>query len=344
MNIGKLLKSVLLGAALTSLCVLTVKGFIISRGAQSNAQGGQGDGVYGNEALNLLAPEQDEPPHMGADIEVWNGSEARIMPLEEYLEGVVSAEMPALFEPEALKAQSVAARTFAYRHMQGIDRCKSGYTICTDAACCQAYKNSEELRDYWKEDYQTFHDKISAAVRATAGLIATVDGKPISALYHSNSGGRTEDSEAVFALALPYLVSVESSGEDSAPCYKTQKEISSADFVRKLNAKYPEARLTAERLSEQVAVLSRTQSGRISLIQVGETTITGSQMRLALGLNSANFEIEFKDACIEFTCFGYGHGVGMSQYGANAMAKDGADFSEILKHYYTGIDIEPIGG
>lgn len=338
-------KTVLLSAALTSLCVLGIKGYMISRGTLPNTQGGPVSGEGGaseKEALDLLAPERDGQPRTGADIEVWNGSEARIMPLEEYLEGVVSAEMPALFETEALKAQSVAARTFAYRHMRGIDRCKSGYTICTDAACCQAYMSPEELRDYWKEDYWIFRDRISAAVSATEGLIATADGEPISALYHSNSGGRTEDSEAVFALALPYLVSVESGGEDSAPCYRTQKEISNADFIRKLNAEYPEAGLTAGGLAEQVSVLNRTRSGRVSLIQIGGATITGSQMRLALGLNSANFEMEFEDAYVKFICLGYGHGVGMSQYGANAMAKDGADFREILKHYYTGIDIEPM--
>lgn len=278
----------------------------------------------------------------GMVIEVWDGSTARQTPLEEYLVGVVSAEMPALFEMEALKAQSVAARTFAYRHMLGVDRCKSGYTICTRAECCQAYMGPEELSRYWKEDYAAYYSRISAAVNATAGLIATDDGRPISALYHSNSGGRTEDSGAVFAMTLPYLVSVESLGEDSAPCYRTNKRVSNADFVRILNAEYPRAALSEEGLEEQVSVIDRTRSGRVGSVRIGAETISGSQMRLALGLNSANFDMEFGDGYISFTCLGYGHGVGMSQYGANAMAKEGADFIEILKHYYTGVEVEAI--
>ena len=254
--------------------------------------------------------------------------------LEDYLVGVVAGEMSASSEPAALQAQAVAARTFTVLHMQGRAKCKSGCTVCDDHRCCQAYLTDDELRSAWGDHYEEYLSVITSAVRSTAGLVVTFEGQPISALYHASSGPATESSEEVFAVALPYLVSVDSF-EGEAEIVSVQ-EFPLSEVAAKLNSIYTEANIKIPLADNDFSIWGRNDSGRVQLIQIGDSVITGSAMRAALGLKSAAFTVEHDDTTITFTCQGYGHGVGMSQVGANEMAKDGADFEEILAHFYTG--------
>ncbi len=292
--------------------------------------------------LDLVPPSSSgSGPALGRTLTVWNGSEAVTMDLEEYIIGVTAAEMPASYELEALKAQAVAARTFTVKHMVGDLRCKSGCTVCTDAGCCQAFISVDGMRKNWGKNFDKYYEKIRSAVISTEGQVLTNEGELVTALYHSSSGGRTEDCEAVFAVALPYLVSVESDGEEDSPEYMAVKTFSNEDFMRIINEKFPDAGMTDP--EADIDVWQRTDSGRIALIRLGGTVRTGQQLRKALGLHSTNAEFAFSNGKVKVTCYGYGHGVGMSQVGANAMARRGADYVEILKHYYTGVEIEHFG-
>lgn len=297
------------------------------------------------KGLDLIATDdgEDEQPsemQIPDTIEVWNGEEALSMKLEEYIVHVVAAEMPASYAEEALKAQAVAARTYAVKHMLGEERCKSGYTICTDHTCCQAYLTTEELHSSWGTAFDRYFNKICSAVSDTKSEVIVCDGELITAVYHSSSGGRTENCEAVFAMALPYLVSVESAGEESSPEFSKETTYTASEFVSRVNEAFPLANMKTPVGS--VDIWDRTESGRVKLVRLGDTVVTGQQMRNAFKLHSTNFSFEINRNEVKITCLGFGHGVGMSQCGANAMAKEGADYLEILTHYYTGVDITRI--
>lgn len=262
------------------------------------------------------------------------------MELEDYVFGVVAGEMPANAEPAALRAQAVAARTFAALHMAGRARCKSGAEVCDSPSCCQAYASEEELRERWGAAFGENAAKLRAAVEDTRGLVAVYDGELISALYHASSGPATESSEEVFACALPYLVSVSScEGEHEVV---TRQEFSAREVVERINAAYPEANMSLPLSPFDLDIWGRSVSGRVQLIRIGETVIPGSALRRVLGLKSTGFEVEKNGDTVAFTCFGYGHGVGMSQTGANEMAKSGSTFEQILKHFYTGTELARI--
>lgn len=254
--------------------------------------------------------------------------------MEDYLVGVVAAEMPSSFDAEALKAQAVAARTYTARRLEkyGGKGCASGYDICTDSGCCQAWTNPESFAGTDK------YKKISDAVYSTAGEVAVYDGKPIEALFHSTAGGYTENSENVFSTALPYLRSVYSD-ETSAPRYESTVTVSRTQFAKKLNSAFG-SELTANSVDSKVSVSERYPSGRVKTISAGGKTLTGREFRSLFGLDSTNITIEFGRDDVLIHTRGFGHGVGMSQTGADSMAKEGADYIEILKYYYIGILLE----
>ena len=271
-------------------------------------------------------------------IDVWDEETgASEMELEEYVFHVLAGEMPASYEPEALKAQAVAARTFALKQFFVGTSCKSGHTVCTSPNCCQAFADTEALKRSWGNKYETYCEKLRRAVEETRGEVMTSEGKLISALYHASSGGKTEDCEAVFAVALPYLVSVDSEGEEAFSEYSSDKSFAISDFCNMVNEAYPQAGLTDP--SRQVAIWARTDSGRVKLVQLGGTVISGQQLRKLLNLRSTNFTFSFSQDSVTITCLGFGHGVGMSQCGADAMAKQGIGYKQILEHYYTGIEL-----
>lgn len=288
------------------------------------------------------------PEDISAVIAVYDDENDRVlsMRLEEYLCGVVAAEMPASFEEEALKAQAVAARTFTLRHLPacgGTPCGRCGADVCTDSTCCQSYRSAEQLASKWGADAAYYSARVEEAVYSTAGEVATYEGALIEALYHSTAGGMTESSENVFASAQPYLVSVESPGEEGSAHYRDSITFPRKSFITKLNAAFPRAELSAKKLEVQVEITARFASGRVKTVRLGKVEVTGRQFRKALDLPSANFTIEFVGEDVRVSTKGYGHGVGMSQYGANAMAKEGSDYRAILQHYYTGISIENWG-
>lgn len=244
--------------------------------------------------------------------------------LEDYVTGVVSAEMPAAFNTEALKAQAVAARTYALK------RLSYGATL-TATTSNQVYKTESELRSMWGNSYNAYYDKVKNAVYSTKGQYLTYNGKYIDALYFSTSNGRTENAENVWSTAYPYLVSVESPWDVGIPSYSGSKSIPMSTIAEKLNVP-----LTS---SSQIKILERTVGNRVKTISICDKKYTGVEIRTIFGLKSADFDISTSGNNIVFTTRGYGHGVGMSQYGANLMAKAGYSYRDILKHYYTGVAI-----
>lgn len=264
------------------------------------------------------------------------------MELEEYIKGVVASEMPAAFHIEALKAQAIAARTYA---LTRIERFKSGHpdhiaaSLCTGVHC-QAYLTLEELEQVhgrgWIIEYWP---KINQAVDETKNMVVTFEGELIDAMFHSASGGMTEDSENVFATAKPYLRSVSSPNEESAPKFKGSITMSFNDFVKKIQEVVPNIKITKRNVTQVIKVADKSETGRIKKLMIGDKIIEGRDFRTLFNLNSTNFKINLIGDNIEIETIGNGHGIGMSQWGANGMAKNGSSYEEILKHYYQGVEI-----
>lgn len=258
----------------------------------------------------------------------------------QYLREVVAAEMPATFEIEALKAQAVAARTYLKSRMNAYDASQppeehKGADICTDYAHCKAWISEEKRRDLWGEDADNNWAKIDTAVSETAEELVLFEDEVISAVFHSTSSGMTESSKDVWGGERAYLVSVESPGEESAPNFHTQKTVSFDVFKRTILENFDGAKEDAEPVGE----IKRSQAGGIITATLFGSEISGSKLRNLFELKSANINITINEDEVLFDVKGYGHGVGMSQYGANAMAKNGSTYTEILTHYYQGTTV-----
>ncbi len=266
--------------------------------------------------------------------------------LEDYVKGVVAAEMPAEFELEALKAQAVAARTYVVAHMEEFGgnsnpkACERGANV-TDDVNCQVYMNKETRLKYWPESKgEEYWEKISKAVEETSGQVLAYEGKLVLApFYFSTSAGNTQDSIDVFNKDLPYLKSVKSPGEESSPKYEDEYLFNNVDVVSRIKNKVDNTGLDINNLSSQIRISSRTDSGYIKTVQIGDTTMTGTEFRSIFNLNSSCFELVFLNNKVKMITKGYGHGVGMSQWGADARAEDGMTYDQILKYYYTGVEI-----
>lgn len=239
--------------------------------------------------------------------------------LEEYLIGVVAAEMPASFNLEALKSQAIIARTYT---MKAIER----GTMLTDNSSTQNYKDKTALMKIWGNNYNIYYQKIKSAVDGTKGKYLTYNGDIIDAVYHSTSNGKTEDALAVWGNALPYLVSV------SSPY-----DVSNKSFIKSVFYSYSDlsAKLGIAVTSESsIEILSKTSGNRVENVRIDSTILSGVKFRNLLGLRSADFTLDLEETGINITTKGYGHGVGLSQYGANGMANAGYGYSQILAHYY----------
>ena len=282
-------------------------------------------------------------------IEVWLESEQRTesVEFEDYVCRVTASEMPGDFEPEALKAQSVAARTYAMARLTAYEEKKPvnhpEAPVC-DTTHCQVYRDEESLIDVHAEGWEDEEWKrVQKACRETEGQLLYYDGELVKQpLFFSSSGGQTENSEDVFVSAVPYLVSVASPYEEDATHRDEEVVLEVADFEEKIKDSYPEREIGDVSI-DTIKILSRTAGGRVEKIQVGdgaEGILKGTEVRTAAGLSSALFSVSFRDGTkIVFTSSGSGHGVGMSQYGANGMAKEGYDYEEILQHYYRGTSV-----
>lgn len=264
---------------------------------------------------------------------------------EDYVKGVVAGEMPSTFEPEALKAQAVAARTYA---LSKIVRSGTGGNpplhpnapLCDDTHC-QVYRSPEELKklkgDAWMKDGWV---KISQAVDTTVGQVMFYQGKLVEQpLFHSSSGGKTENSEDVFVSSVPYLRSVDSPYEQDAPHQADQKSFSSKELAAKLKKAYP-GKNPGTIGEYTVRILSHSAGGQAEQVKLGNLTLEGTKVRSLFGLSSANFAVRVENGQVVFTTTGSGHGVGMSQYGANGMAKAGYGYVDILRHYYSGVEVK----
>ncbi len=259
-------------------------------------------------------------------------------PLEEYIIGVVAAEMPALFNIEALRAQAVAARTYAINQMQS-NNLSLEDMISGDG---QAYITLEEMKNRWGNSFETYYKKIETAVLSTAQEIMVYDDEPILAVFHAISCGKTETAENVWSSPKPYLKSVESPMDEKAAEFSHEITISSNIVAGLLQKAKPDLKLYDGSLKEQMQVIDRTEAGYVNTMQIGNLVFTGREVREALGLRSCDFTITQNGDEMTFKTEGYGHGAGMSQYGANFMAEEGKGYKEILEYYYSGIWFEKI--
>lgn len=270
------------------------------------------------------------------DLFVVETGETITLPLEEYIKGVVAAEMPASFGIEALKAQAVAARTYALNKAARENPPEhEDAPVCTDATHCLAWRPMEQALEGWGEAGEENWEKISAAVEDTKGQAAVFEDEPIVAVFHANSSGRTEDAAEVWGGSLPYLKSVESKGEELCENFISEREISFEQFREELTR----AHFKAPQSMDEIGEPGYTEGGAVREIVIGDEKYTGTQIRSIFNLRSASFEIEKGDGSLTFRVKGNGHGVGMSQYGANYLASQGKTYVEILKTYYTGVEI-----
>ena len=261
--------------------------------------------------------------------------------LEEYLVNVVSAEMPVDFEVEALKAQSLVARTYTIYKMQ--NKKHDNADICTNYACCQAWISKEDRLAKWEENIRESNwNRIKLAVKETAGKIVTYNGKPINAFFHSNSGGITEVPVNVWGgTGYPYLQVVQTAGEDLYSQYSSEAIFTYDELLNKLKCRYSDIVIDFNNLDD-IKILEYTDGNRVKTIKFGNHELSGVETRTLLALRSADFDITRNGEQIIFSVIGYGHGVGMSQTGADSLAKQGLNYEQIINHYYKDIKIEEI--
>ncbi|WP_236712573.1 stage II sporulation protein D [Peribacillus muralis] len=255
--------------------------------------------------------------------------------MESYLTGVVAAEMPADFEEEALKAQALTARTYIVNQL--ISKSKLGLpdgADVSDTIMHQVYLNNDELKKQWGSDYKSKMKKINKAIKETEGQILTYEGKPITATFFSTSNGYTENSEDYWQADFPYLRSVSSPWDkEESPKFYNKVVVNTADFEQKLGVSLSSGTTIG-------TVVERTSGNRVGIVDIGGKKLTGKQIREKLGLTSSDFNWERQGQRIVITTKGSGHGVGMSQYGANGMAREGKSYEDIVKYYYKGVEVQ----
>lgn len=254
--------------------------------------------------------------------------EEKNLELEEYIIGVVAGEMPASFEIEALKAQAIAARSYA---MNKINTSNETYDLVTDVTN-QVYITTDEMKNKWQSEYDYYYEKIKNAVLETQGLVMKYNNEIISAYYFAMSNGSTEDVSLVFGESKDYLQSVDSSWDENVKNFTVEINITKEEFCKKLDISCDDI---------IIKDIKRSETNRVNEITINNKKFKGTKVRSLLNLRSTDFDIEINES-IKITTKGYGHGVGMSQYGANEMAKNGSTYEEILKHYYNNIEISKI--
>ncbi len=260
--------------------------------------------------------------------------------MAEYLPGVVAAEMPAAFQPAALQAQAVAARTYACARCSAPSSAHPDADLCTDYSCCQAYRTAEERQTAWGENAASYEDKVSSAVSSTDGQVILYDGQPIRAVFFSSASGSTSAAEEVWGSQVPYLSSVSTPEGDEVPNFRTTLSLTPSEFSATFLAQYPQAELNGSP-SSWFSAPEYASSGCTSALTVGGVRVSGRDLRTLFSLRSSRFTVSATDSAVTFSVVGYGHGVGMSQYGANSMAKAGSSYEDILTHYYTGVTLGP---
>ena len=316
----------IIGVALILVVVLFALPFVV-RQAQDTGQDPQ-----------PTAQEEAALPDSGHTLRV-KGSDGQVteMDLNQYLWGVVAAEMPASFSQEALKAQAVAARTYALN--KGPSSNHPDADLCTDYACCQAWIARDKAQGNWGDKAAEYTNKITTAVAETGNQVILYQGQLIDAVFHSSSSAATQDAVEVWGNSVPYLQSVDSPEGEGVPNYESQVTLTTQEFKDAFLKAQPTASLEGDPAS-WVGTIERTQSGSVHAITIGGVTVSGAQARQIFSLRSASFDVSLSGDTFTFSVTGFGHGVGMSQYGADAMAEEGKGYVEILQHYYTGVTVE----
>lgn len=280
-----------------------------------------------------IEPAMAESPAPEEIVLLLEDGRSQSMDMDEYVLGVLAAEMPAGFEPEALKAQAVAARTYAMYCAAGNKH--GSAQVCADFGCCQAWISQDKLRENWGGDYEKNLEKLRSAVSETSGEYLSYEGAPVFAAFHSSSAGKTEDCGQVWN-PRPYLVSVDSpETAQDVPNYISRLDCAPLDFRDTVLSACPEADFSGDEAG-WIGEIVRDDSGRVASAELGGVKIKGTELRSLFSLRSTAFTLEYSDGRFIFTVTGFGHGVGMSQYGANVMAKSGAGYAGILTHYYPG--------
>ena len=259
--------------------------------------------------------------------------------LDKYIANVVSAEMPVNYDIEALKAQAVVARTYTIYKITTSKKHDEA-DICDKSTCCQAWISKEDRFKKWDEDKRISNwNKISQAVNETAGKIITYENKPINAFFHANSGGKTQVPFYVWGgEGYPYLQVIETSGEENYSGYSSEAKFTKKEFIKKIKKEQENFKIDFDE-DDCIKIKERDKSNRVVTVKIGNLNLSGVETRTLLGLRSANFTVEISKDEILFKVIGYGHGVGMSQTGADALAKQGKDYEEIIKHFYVGVEV-----
>ena len=337
----------------------TASGIFMVQGSTSSTSGSSGSAAASSlssaaqknitdrlkDALNKNASEQP------VDLEyfkILNLSTNKVekISVKDYVRGVVAAEMPPDFHPEALKAQAIASHSYALRQAEEQrkkpDPALMGADFSADPQNWIGYVTEKQARERFGEKFDIYWSKITQAADSVNRYIITYEQQPILAAYHAISTGSTEASENVWQQSLPYLTPVESEGDLLAPDYETVVKMTAQQVKTALTAKFTDIKLPAD-CKSWFSDIERSQSGYILSAKVGNITVHGKDIRSALNLRSSNIKIDCDGSSFTFTVCGYGHGVGMSQYGADYMARQGATFEEILLHYYPDTTITQLG-
>jgi stage II sporulation protein D len=325
---------VVLGAVLIALTLIIPAILVIPFSDQHRASGKLGEELTKTPVKQANAVPASSDP--AVEVAVFRTARSTIesVQLEDYLVGVVAAEMPVDFKEEALKAQALTARTYIVNRLinkDTLDSVPKGAQV-TDTQVHQVYMNDAEQRQDWGVNYEWKKKKILDAVRSTAGQILTYDGKPIDALFFSTGNGYTKNSEDVWKGKFPYLRSVSSPWDKKSPKYNSQKVMSVHEFETRLGVNIGSGSTIGK-------IVDRTEGKRVAKVDFNGKALTGIQIREKLELRSSDFAWKRKGDNIVITTKGFGHGVGMSQYGANGMAQEGKSYQEIVKYYYKGVKI-----
>lgn len=310
--------------------------------------------TFSGDTENILTQENTQVEQNNNEISDYNYSKYGVIKLlhkktgeveevkiDDYLCNVVSAEMPADYEIEALKAQAIVARTYTVYKSQ--NKKHDNADICDDSTCCQAWVSKDDRFARWEESKREDNwNKIQQCVNETKGKIITYNNQPINAFFHANSGGATELPVNVWGgSGLPYLQVVQTVGEEGYTQYSSEVVLKQEELINKIKEKYEDIQIDFNN-NENIKILEYTDSGRVKTIKFGNHELSGVETRTLLGLKSTNFEIIRENDQIKFSVKGYGHGVGMSQTGADTMAKQGSNYEEIIKHFYVGVEIKDI--
>ena len=302
-----------------------------------------GDEVSSSEQQQKTEDQYDYKKFKTIKLLHTSNNEIEELKIDEYLYGVVASEMPASFETEALKAQAVVARTYTIYQIINNPQKHENADMCDDFGCCQAWISKEDRMAKWESDKAVdYWNKIVESVNSTQGKIITYNSQPINAFFHANSGGITESSLNIWGgIDYPYLKSVETSGEDVYTQYASEVVLSHQELLNKMHVQYKDCEINFEE-ENCIQILEYTSSGRVKTIKFGNKEIAGTEARTLLGLKSTNFTFDIGRENVTFTVTGYGHGVGMSQTGADALAKSGSNYEGIIKHFYTEVEIKEV--